>query len=77
MTFTGQAWLALPLTDTLTPSAISEHVVRWPATQSIEIRRCRCGRGIARKALGEGVPSTACSLAARAEAPTPHGEDSA
>jgi hypothetical protein len=59
LTFTGQAWLALPLAGTLTPSAISEHVARWPATQSIEIRRCRCGRSIARKALGEGVRSTA------------------
>jgi hypothetical protein len=58
LTFTRQAWLALPLAGTLTPSTISEHVVRWPATQSIEIRRCRCGGCIARKALGEGVGST-------------------
>jgi hypothetical protein len=50
LTFTGPAWLELPLAGTLAPSTISEHVLKWPATHSIEIRRCsRCGRGIARK----------------------------
>jgi hypothetical protein len=53
LTFTGQAWLELPLAWTLAPKAISEHVARWPATQSIEVRICsRCGRSIARKGRG-------------------------
>jgi NMD protein affecting ribosome stability and mRNA decay len=51
VTFTEQRWLALTLAVTLTPSAIGRHVVRWPAGDAIEIRRCSgCGRTIARRA---------------------------
>jgi hypothetical protein len=49
--FTERAWLALPLVETLTSATIAQHVVGWPDSQSIEIRRCDgCGRSIARMA---------------------------
>jgi hypothetical protein len=50
VSFTRDAWLALPLAETLSPGALTHLVVRWPAKQSIEVRRCSgCGGRIARK----------------------------
>ena len=49
-TYTRDTWRDLPISETLTPAAITLHVVRWPANQAIEVRRCRgCGGRIARK----------------------------
>jgi hypothetical protein len=52
VSFTREAWLALPLAETLSPGSITHLVVRWPATLTIEVRRCSgCGGRIARKVV--------------------------
>src|SRR5438309_411126 len=57
--FDVAAWSALELLETLGPNVIVRHALAWPASATIEIRRCRCGRSIARKsrATGEDRPS--------------------
>jgi hypothetical protein len=51
-TYGREAWLALPLDETLTSQTVSSHVLAWPEGAAIEVRRCNgCGRRIARKAV--------------------------
>ena len=49
--FDAAAWAALDLLETLGSSVIANHTVAWPAGATIEIRRCTCGRSLARKPL--------------------------
>jgi hypothetical protein len=45
-----EAWLGLPLDQTISSATILRHVSAWPADELIEVRSCReCGRAIARK----------------------------
>jgi hypothetical protein len=74
--FTEEEWLALPLLETLKPEAISQYVLGWPVTQSIEIRCCSaCGGGVARKEPREDPPdaeggaTSGSGVAARAGRP--------
>jgi hypothetical protein len=46
------AWRELPLIEVLTSPAIQQHLSAWPADARIEVRRCACGRAIARTVRG-------------------------
>jgi hypothetical protein len=58
--FDRRAWGALPLVEWVTPEQVRAHVTSWPAKTQIEVRRCRCGRELARTAGGveAGEPPT-------------------
>jgi hypothetical protein len=47
--FEAQAWRALELVERVTPDRVREVLTSWDET-IIEVRRCACGRAIARKA---------------------------
>jgi hypothetical protein len=46
---TAHAWRELPLAETLTPAKLAAFVQTWPAATTIEVRRCTCGRALARR----------------------------
>ena len=52
--FDARAWGGLELVDLVAPERVREHVTTWPNEATIEVRRCPCGRALARKAAGEG-----------------------
>jgi hypothetical protein len=50
--FDRHAWGALALVESVTAEQVRAHVTSWPARTRIEVRRCRCGRELARTAEG-------------------------
>jgi hypothetical protein len=50
----AQAWGALSLVELVAPERVREHVTVWPSGAEIEVRRCTCGRALARKVVRGG-----------------------
>ena len=48
---------------------VREHVTTWPGVTRIEVRRCRCGRTLARKAAGRVGDSATEPFAPAGSAP--------
>jgi hypothetical protein len=48
--FDARAWERLELVELVAPERVMEHVTEWPSGTRIEVRRCPCGRTLARKA---------------------------
>ena len=57
--FGTESWHALELVERVDATRVRELVTSWPDGASIEVRRCACGRTLARKGdLGSGVTAT-------------------
>jgi hypothetical protein len=48
--FEEQAWRRLELVERVAAERVRELVTRWPDETGIDVRRCVCGRALARKA---------------------------
>jgi hypothetical protein len=46
----ARAWGGLELVELVAPERVRQHVTIWPGETPIEVRRCGCGRALARKA---------------------------
>lgn len=58
-TYHGRAWTALPRVRLLRASNL-DFVLRWPERRAVDVRRCRCGRELAR--LVASAPASLASL---------------
>jgi hypothetical protein len=50
--FDAHAWGRLELVEIVARERLQEHVTSWPSGTRIEVRRCPCGRALARKVAG-------------------------
>jgi len=50
--FDARRWGGLELVELLATERVREHVTSWPSEARIEVRRCPCGRALARKTPG-------------------------
>jgi hypothetical protein len=49
--FDARGWDRLELVELVATERVREHVTHWPTGTRIEVRRCHCGRTLARKAV--------------------------
>jgi hypothetical protein len=49
--FDARGWERLELVELVATERVREHVTHWPSGARIEVRRCHCGRTLARKAM--------------------------
>ena len=50
--FDTRAWGGLELVEIVARERLQEHVTSWPSGARIEVRRCPCGKALARKVSG-------------------------
>jgi len=67
--FDARAWEGLELVELVGAERVREHVTTWPGVTRIEVRRCRCGRTLARKAAGRVGDSATEPFAPAGSAP--------